>query len=154
MALVSMLLTIGCTTKGEANVQGKLLSIEDIQKLSLDHSQEGKLVTIEGYAGVCKLLNKITLGGETPFEIYADQACKGETIGKVMLSILNINSKRLIGEEPRNYVKYNSEKEATNKTLEIVTDDYSEVHNQKLKFSGNIAYDKKQWYLKNVTIHL
>jgi hypothetical protein len=154
MCLLLFLLGISCTTKGEKSVYGKELTMEEVQLLQKKQLKEGQLVVIEGYIGLCKMLNRVSIDDDTIFDIYMDEACKGKLVGRVRLPVPNISFKRLIGEEPRNYVRYNHEKTVTNETLEVVTDNYAEVHNQKLKFSGNIVYNKNEWYLKNVTVHL
>ncbi|MFL9835696.1 hypothetical protein [Chryseobacterium terrae] len=59
----------------------------------------------------------------------------------------------MTGDEPRNYARFPDEKNLSDESLMIMTDDYTEVPNGKLKFSGRVVYQGDSYYLEGVTIH-
>ena len=84
--------------------------------------------------------------------IYSDGFCKGEKLADADIKISG-NSVLLTGDKPRNYAGFPDEKNLTDTSLILMTDDYQEMPNGKLKFSGRIVYQGNGYYLENVTIH-
>ena len=144
--------TVSCTQKGEPSKQGDLLSLEQIKALENDQSMNGKLVTIEGYAGLCDNSMFVTKGKLNKMTIYSDGICNGEKLinAQILLTKGNIP---LSGDKPRNYASFPDDNKLTDESLTFMTDDYQEVKNEKLKFSGTIIYNGNNYTLDNVTIH-
>lgn len=145
-------LTVSCTQKGEPSKQGELLTTEQIKALENDQSMNGKLVTIEGYAGLCNNSMFITIGKKNEMSIYSDRICKGEKLINAQIKISK-GGIPLIGDKPRNFASFPDEKNLSDESLIFMTDDYQEVKNEKFKFSGTIVYNGKNYSLDNVTIH-
>lgn len=153
LAMVTIaVFSVGCAKKGEPSKQGDLLSVEQIKALANDQSMNGKLVSIEGYAGLCNNSMFVTKGKKNKMTIHSDGICKGEELIDAQIEI-SAGSIPLSGEKSRNYASFPDEKNITDESLTFMTDDYQELKNQKLKFSGTIIYDGKNYYLDNVTIH-
>lgn len=152
LVTIIALMIICCTKKGEPSKQGELLKIEQIGKLSVDRSMNGKLVTIEGYVGFCNNSMFVQLGKKNKISIYRDGLCKGEKLADAEIEISG-NSIPLSGDKPRNYASFPDEKNLTDESLMLMTDDYQEIPNGNLKFSGRIVYQGDGYYLENVTIH-
>lgn len=148
--IVIVAFTVSCTHKGNPTIQGDLLTAEQIKTLKNDQSMNGKLVSIEGYASFCGSFSSVTGGKKGKMKIYTDGFCKGEKLidAKIMFSNGSIP---LSGEEKRNQAI--AENSFTNETLQFTTDEYQDVPNGKLKFSGKVVYNGKDYYLDNITIH-
>ena len=140
----------GCAKEGKPTDQGQLLTTEQIKNLSKDQTMNGKRVSVEGYGGFCSSFS-ITMGQKNNMEIYSDGICDGDKLIKAKV-LLGGNLVALSGEKERNFVA-TTEKQVTDEGLTVSTDDYQEVKNGKLRFSGNIVYDGADIYLDNVSIH-
>lgn len=145
-------LTLSCTKKGEPSNQGEILTIEQIKALKNDQSMNGKLVTIEGYAGLCGLSSLVKLGKKNEMAIYSDGICEGVKLINANIEISR-GGYQLAGPEPRNHADFPDENNIANESMTFMTDDYQEVKNEKLKFSGTVVYNGKYYSLDNVTIH-
>lgn len=141
---------IGCTKEGKPSKQGQLLTLEQIKSLGTDQSLNGKLVEIEGYPAFCGMFADVRLGEKSKMEIRTEQNCKGEKLIEANL-YFGGDKILLFGEKERNVVL--ADKNFSNKTLKFCTDDYQELSNKKLKFSGTLIYINNSYYLDNVTIH-
>ncbi|WCM42664.1 hypothetical protein MG290_03020 [Flavobacterium sp. CBA20B-1] len=143
-------MVVSCTHKGEPTKQGEMLTTEQINALANDQSMNGELVSVEGFASFCGSFSSVTGGKKGRMTIYSDGFCKG---GKLMdAEILFADNKTpLSGEEERNQAIV--DKNFSNETIKFTTDDYQEVSNGKLRFSGTVVYDGNNFYLDNVTIH-
>lgn len=139
-----------CTSKGEPHKPGEILVPQQIKTLASNQSMNGKLVTIEGYASFCGAFSSVTVGKKNKMNIYADGFCKGDKLIDAQIAFGG-NSIPLSGEELRNYAQ--ADKSFENSTLKFITDDYQEIVNGKLKFSGIIIYNGKDYHLDSVTIH-
>ncbi|WP_300672091.1 hypothetical protein [Soonwooa sp.] len=140
-----------CTSKGEPNPQGQLLTTEQIKALSKDQSMNGKLVEVEGYAGICNSMF-VTKGKKNEMIVYTDGFCKGEKLMDMQVNISR-GDIAITGDEPRNFGSFADDKNLSNEALTFTTDDYQEVANGRLKFSGKLVYNGDNYYLENVTIH-
>lgn len=150
LALAFISTLASCTKKGEPNQLGEVLTTEQISALANDQSMNGKLVSVEGFASFCGRFNRITGGQKSEMTIYSENFCQGDKLIKAKIEFSD-NRTPLSGEEKRNYAE--AEKSFTNETLKFMTDDYQELPNGKLKFSGTLVYDGDNYYLDNVTIH-
>lgn len=153
LTVISVLaLTVSCTSKGEPSEQGELLTIEQIKALKNDQLMNGKLVTIEGYAGICKNSRLVTKGKENRMSIFSDGICKGKELIKTQIYV-TAGGIGFGGTEPRNFAKFPDDENLTDESIIFMSDDYQELKNEKLKFSGTIYYDGNTYSLENVTIH-
>jgi hypothetical protein len=139
----------GCSHQGKPHKRGELLNTEQIKALANDQSMNGKVVTIEGYAGICGSMF-VTAGKNNNMDIYTDNYCEGTKLITAKIKIDN-GSVPIGGEAYRNYAEVSGNFE--NKTIKFMTDDYQELANGKLKFSGTIIYDGSNYYLDNVIIY-
>lgn len=84
--------------------------------------------------------------------VYSDGFCKGEKLLNLQIKISK-GDIPLTGDEPRNFGSFADDKNLSNESLTFMTDDYQEVKNGKLKFSGTVVYKGNDFSLDNVTIH-
>ncbi len=140
-----------CTKKGEPSKQGELFTTEQIKKLTTDQSMNGKQITVEGYAGLCNSMF-VTKGTKNEMTVYSDGFCKGEKLINLQIKISK-GDIPLTGDAPRNFGSFADDKNLSNEALTFMTDDYQEVKNGKLKFSGTVVYNGNDFSLDNVTIH-
>lgn len=82
LVTIIALMIICCTKKGEPSKQGELLKIEQIGKLSVDRSMNGKLVTIEGYVGFCNNSMFVQLGKKKQDEHLSRWSLQRRKIGR------------------------------------------------------------------------
>lgn len=144
-------LVASCTKKGEPNKQGEIVTTEQMKKISTDQSMNGKQITVEGYAGLCNSMF-VTKGIKNEMAVYSDGFCKGEKLLNLQIKISK-GDIPLTGDEPRNFGSFADDKNLSNESLTFMTDDYQEVKNGKLKFSGTVVYKGNDFSLDNVTIH-
>ncbi|SOD11756.1 hypothetical protein [Pedobacter xixiisoli] len=150
LALIFIANLTNCTSKGKPNKQGEILSAAALKALAIHQSMNGKLVTVDGYASFCGAFSSVTAGKKNKMGIYADGFCEGDKLIEAEIDFAD-NQTPLTGEEERNYAEV--DKSFKNSTIKFMTDDYQEVANGKLKFSGTIDYDGSNYHLTNVTIH-
>jgi len=148
IAAISML-SASCSHQGKLNKRGDLLNPDQIKALANNQSMNGKLVTIEGYAGICGSMF-VTPGKANDMDIYTDNYCEGTKLITAKIKISD-GSTPIGGEAYRNYAEVSGNFE--NKTIKFMTDDYQELANGKLKYSGTIIYNGSNYYLDNVIIY-
>lgn len=149
---LSALFAAGCTHKGEPTAQGEALTAEQLHALANDQSMNGKLVTVTGYAGLGGSMF-VNLDRKNEMHIHADGIGVGEKLITAQIVFDSGDSVPLSGEESRNYARFLDKEKLSDETIVFMTDDYQEVPNGKLKFSGTIVYNGSNYQLENVTIH-
>ena len=140
-----------CATKQSSSQMGELVSTDQIKNLPKDDSWNNKLVSFEGYFGFCSMIGNYKAGSKAKLAITTEANCKGDRLINAKISIQLSSSSVILGAAPRNQIV--TEKKIETETLKVITDDYQELAYQKFIFSGNLIYDKGDYYLDNVTIH-
>jgi hypothetical protein len=148
---VLLIQLMSCAKKGKPNSPGQLMSAEQLLQMPKDSSWNRKVVSIEGYAGYCKIAGLLRMGTKNKLDIYTEADCEGKKLLPINIDFKN--STALSGEQFRNYVNTKDKKEFQNSDLIFTTDDYQEIANTKLKFSGSLIYQNNTYYLDDITIH-
>ena len=142
---------ISCAHKGEPSKQGILLTPQQMQDLDKDQSMNGKVVMVEGFASLCNSMF-VDIGKKNKMAIYSDGSCEGKKLIDAKIEISREGSV-IFGEQDRNRAVFSDYKNPSEKTMSFTTDDYQDVPNKKLRFSGTLIYNGNGHYLDNVTIH-
>ena len=147
---MTSLLIVSCAKNGTPSSRAELWTAEQIKSLPKDASMNKKQISAEGYLSFCDMYNGVTMGKNNVMELRTEPDCKGEKL--IDVSINFNTSEKLFGEKYRNYATV-EDKTFNNSSIKFMTDDYQEVPNGKLKFSGTLLFVNGHYELQDVVIY-
>ncbi|NDW19475.1 hypothetical protein D0T53_11220 [Dysgonomonas sp. 216] len=146
---LSVLFLVGCTTKGDPTPEGEFFTLEQIEGLPADNSLDGKIITLEGYPGLCKSMNLIKIKKRNKISIHSEANCQGTQLIMANLFFIDGKGTLIFGDEPRNQVIF-----ADDKSITYITDDYQKLPSDKFRFTGKLVFEEGGYYLNDVSIHV
>jgi len=141
----------GCTSEEAPSKQGQLLSIETIKTLDSYKTYQNKLISVEGYPAFCsKVVTSVRSNSPNKISVYAEPGCKGKELIDANI-LVDRGDIVVIGNKKRNCLSIAENSDFEN--IKMITDDYKNTSNEKVRLSGTLVYENGSYYLDKVTIH-